>query len=189
MIEKAAVLGGQRRLDHVVGNFFERHRVVAQEAALADLVAVAVEEGDAELVREVDLALGDLEGGQREGKNHEQAGDAQGQTVANEFVAGPPEAFDLETAEEGRVGPPPIPKARQPRIEARIDPGIDLQPIDQLAAIIALHIPQRTWTSSRIAIRPRKNWPPQQRRTPVISIQRIRPFIEVWRDAEQKKTA
>ena len=47
-------------------------------------------------------------------------------------------------------------------------------------------IPQRTWTSSRIAIRPRKSWPSLRRRTQVISIHRIRPFIEVCRAAEQK---
>ena len=56
------ILGGEGGLDHVVGNFFERHRIVAQQPALADFVAVAIEEGDAILVGEVDLALRDLEG-------------------------------------------------------------------------------------------------------------------------------
>ena len=46
VLEEAAVFGGQRRLDQRVGNFFERHGVVVQDAALADLVAVLVEELD-----------------------------------------------------------------------------------------------------------------------------------------------
>ncbi|MEZ5776033.1 MAG: hypothetical protein R3D33_15405 [Hyphomicrobiaceae bacterium] len=48
MLEESAILGGERRLDHDVGNFRQRHRVGAVDAALADLVAVAVEEGDAD---------------------------------------------------------------------------------------------------------------------------------------------
>ena len=43
VLEEAPVLGGQRRLDQVIGQLFERHGVVVQNAALADLVAVAVE--------------------------------------------------------------------------------------------------------------------------------------------------
>ena len=44
VLEEAAVLGGQRRLDQGVGDVVERHGVVVQDAALADLVAVHVEE-------------------------------------------------------------------------------------------------------------------------------------------------
>ena len=49
MIEEAAVLGGEHRLDQVVGHLVERHGVALLDAALADLVAVAVEEGDGEV--------------------------------------------------------------------------------------------------------------------------------------------
>ena len=68
MLEEAPVLGGERRLDQEVGKFVERHRVVAEQAALADLVAEAVIEGDAVLVGQVHLALGEVEGGEREGE-------------------------------------------------------------------------------------------------------------------------
>ena len=71
MLEEAPVLGRQGRLDHDVGNFFERYRVVTQQAALADLVAEAIEEGDAVLVGEVHLALRDLEGRKGEGGEHD----------------------------------------------------------------------------------------------------------------------
>ena len=49
MLVEAPVLGGEHRLDQVVGELVERHRVVVLDAARADLVAVAVEEGDREL--------------------------------------------------------------------------------------------------------------------------------------------
>ena len=51
VLEEAAVLGGERRLDQVVWNLLERHGVVVQDAALADLDAVAVEELDRVLAR------------------------------------------------------------------------------------------------------------------------------------------
>ena len=44
VLEEAAVFGGERGLDQMVGNFLERHGVVVQDAALADLVAVHVEQ-------------------------------------------------------------------------------------------------------------------------------------------------
>ena len=59
VLEEAAVLGGERRLDQVVGNLLERHGVVVQDAALADLGAVAVEELDGVLAG-VDLVLVEL---------------------------------------------------------------------------------------------------------------------------------
>ena len=49
MLVEAPVLGRQHRLDQVVGKLLERDRIVVPDAARADLVAVAVEEGDREL--------------------------------------------------------------------------------------------------------------------------------------------
>ena len=59
VLEEAAVLGGERRLDERVGDLVERHGVVVQDAALADLVAVLVEELDGVLAGE-ELALVEL---------------------------------------------------------------------------------------------------------------------------------
>ncbi len=56
VLEEAPVLGGERRLDQRIGDFVERHGVVVQDAALADLVAVLIEELDGELAGE-ELAL------------------------------------------------------------------------------------------------------------------------------------
>ena len=49
MVEEAAVLGGQHRLDDMVRHLVDRHGIALDDAALADLVAVAVEEGDGEI--------------------------------------------------------------------------------------------------------------------------------------------
>ena len=49
MLVEAPVLGREHRLDQVVGKLVERDRIVVPDAARADLVAVAVEEGDREL--------------------------------------------------------------------------------------------------------------------------------------------
>ena len=49
MLVEAPVLGREHRLDQVVGKLVERDRIVVPDAAGADLVAVAVEEGDREL--------------------------------------------------------------------------------------------------------------------------------------------
>ena len=49
MLEEAAVLGGEHRLDDMVGHLVDRHGIALDDAALADLVAVAVEEGDGEI--------------------------------------------------------------------------------------------------------------------------------------------
>ena len=49
MLVEAAVLGRQRRLDQMIGHFVERHRIVVLDAAVADLVAVAVEKRHREI--------------------------------------------------------------------------------------------------------------------------------------------
>ena len=49
VFEEAPVFGGECGLDQGVGNFIERHAVVVQNAALAEFVAVDVEELDGEL--------------------------------------------------------------------------------------------------------------------------------------------
>ena len=72
MFVETPVLGRQHRLDEVVGHVLERHRIVVLDAAVADLVAVAVEEGDGELgFLQPVLVRGLAEGGDRE-RQHEQ---------------------------------------------------------------------------------------------------------------------
>src|SRR6188508_2976887 len=135
MLEEAPVLGGEGCLDHDVGNLVEWHGVVAQQAALADLVAVAIEEGDAVLVGEVHFALRDFEGREREGCEHEESARAERQPFAGKLIQSADEALDLELVEEGGVTAPPIEETCPRVVQARVDPRIDLEPIDELAAI------------------------------------------------------
>ncbi len=70
MLEEATVLGGEHRLDQMVGHLLERHGVALLDAALADLVAVAVEEGDGEVALRAPVAARRLEG--RKGERQQQ---------------------------------------------------------------------------------------------------------------------
>ena len=63
VLEEAPVLGGERGLDEVVGNLLQRHGVVVQDAALADLVAVAVDELDGVLAGDDPLSSNSLRAG------------------------------------------------------------------------------------------------------------------------------
>src|SRR5207248_3949070 len=49
MLVEATVLGGGRCLDQVIGELVERDRIVVADAARADFIAVAIEEGDRKL--------------------------------------------------------------------------------------------------------------------------------------------
>ena len=82
VLEEAAVLGGERGLDEVIGNLLERHRIVVQDAALADLGAVAVEKLHGVLAG-VDLVLVELVDG-RDGQDeeHDQPAGADRQPLA-----------------------------------------------------------------------------------------------------------
>src|SRR4029450_9931508 len=108
MLEEAPILGGEGRLDHDVGNLGGWHRVVPQQAALADLVAVAIKEGDAVLVGEGHLALSDLEGREREGGDPDEGAAATRQPFAGELVQRTDETLDLELAEERGIAAPPV---------------------------------------------------------------------------------
>ena len=51
MGEEAPVLGGEHRLDEMVGQLLERNRVIVLDAAPPDFDSIAVEEGDCEILR------------------------------------------------------------------------------------------------------------------------------------------
>src|SRR5262249_56139465 len=103
---------------------------------------------------EIDVALRNLESGQGERGDHKQAADAERERLAGEFVEGADEALDLELAEEGGVGAPPVAEPGPGTIEARIDPGIDLEPIDQLGPAAALENVPHFAPTSRARTRP-----------------------------------
>src|SRR5690349_5225428 len=118
MLEEAPVLGGEGCLDHDVGNLVEWDGVVAQQAALANLVAVAIEEGDAVLVGEVHLALRDFEGREREGCEHYESDLANREPFAGDLVQSADETYHREHVEEGRKTAPPIEETGPRVVEA-----------------------------------------------------------------------
>ena len=86
MVEEAAVLGRQHRLDEMIGQFVERDGVVVLDAAPADLDAVAVEESDREILAlQPVLVAGLAKGGLGERQHDERADQAEIQALAGEF--------------------------------------------------------------------------------------------------------
>ena len=74
MLVEVPVLGGQHRLDQVIGKFVERHRFIVLDAAVADLVAVTVEEGDGEIRLLQPIVVGGLAEGRHRQRDHEHEG-------------------------------------------------------------------------------------------------------------------
>ena len=72
MLVEPPVLGGERRLDQVVGELVERDCVVVADAARAQFIAVTVEEGDRELGLLQPIVVGGFtEGRDRKRQQHQ----------------------------------------------------------------------------------------------------------------------
>ena len=127
MLVEAPVLGRERRLDQRVGELRQRDRIVVLDAAAADLVAVAVEEGDRELGLLQPVVVGGLaERGQRERQHHDEAAGAEGGGLRQRLDEHPaPPAADVEAVHEH--GEPladlarPAPGLEQEIVEARVE--------------------------------------------------------------------
>ena len=115
------------------GYFLERHGVVVQDAALADLVARRVEELDAVAAGEEAAFVEFHEGGERKGKQDEDAAEAKRETFGGGLVQKAPPAGETEAGKEARAGVPVVLDARPALGERGIDPGIEAQPVDVLA--------------------------------------------------------
>jgi hypothetical protein len=104
MLVEAPVLGREHGLDQMVGKFLERHRVVVADAALAELVAVAVEEGDGELrTLEPVLVGGFVKGGDGERKEGDRAHGCEREAFGDRLDAEPLYACDIEAVHEGGI--------------------------------------------------------------------------------------
>ena len=129
MLVEAPVLGGERRLDQVVGELVEPQRVVVLDAARADLVAVAVEEGDGELgLLHPVVVRGLAEGRDRERQHHDQAAGAEREPLRDRLDEVPaPPAGDVEPVHEDgealvKLAPPGL-----GLVEAEIDARIEIE--------------------------------------------------------------
>ena len=135
MLEEAPVLGGQRRLDHVVGDVLERDGIVVQDAALADLAAVAVEELDRILAGVERLVLVDLQERRQRQRIHEhKAAGTERQRLRAQFIRHPFPAAQAEAGKEARGRVIALLQPLPGRGETRIDPRIDAHPVDELVA-------------------------------------------------------
>ena len=142
MLEKPAVLGGHRRLDEGVGDFLKRHGVGELNAPLSDIVAVAVEEGDAELAAGAPVrVLGQLD---RRDLEHEDDGEparAQRGRLRQELHGKAPGAGYAETGEEIIIVCPPVLESCIKAVKSGVDPGIERKPVDIAVAPVRLENP------------------------------------------------
>ena len=133
MLVEAAILGGEHRLDQVVGEFLERDGVVVLDAARADLVAVAVEEGDGELRLLEPVVVGGLaEGRDRERQHDDEPAGAERHPLRDGLDREAAHAGDVEAVHEGREALVGLarraPGLEHAEVEARIE--VEQQPLE-----------------------------------------------------------
>ena len=129
MVVEAAVLGRQRRLDQIVREILQRNGIIVLDAAAADRVAVAVEEGD----REIGFLQPVVVGGfaeRRHGKRKQQnqATQTYGRGFRqrlDEYPALP--AADIEAVHEGGVPLVEFAHAFAGREQRGVDARVEIQ--------------------------------------------------------------
>ena len=100
MLEEAAVLRRDHRLDEVVRQVLELDGIVLQDAALADDVAIAVEEGDGEIRLLAPVGMNLVEGGDGEGEEDERAEHAERIALGRELEEPAAQAVGVEAVHE-----------------------------------------------------------------------------------------
>ena len=129
MLVEAAVLGGEHRLDQVVGKLLKRHRIVVPDAARADLGAVAVEEGDGELRLLEPVVVGGLaERRDRQRQHQQKPAGAERKALRRRLDQHPaPPVGDVEAV---HAGGKPLPQFAPPGarlVEAGIHARIEVE--------------------------------------------------------------
>ncbi len=127
MLEKAPVLGGQHRLDEMIGQLVDRRRILVDDAAMADLVAVAVEEGDGEIVPRLPVAGGFLKRWQRQRQQQHAARGTGVHALAGDLEHRLPDPAGAEPAEEDGDLLPDLADPETGVPDGGIDPGVDAQ--------------------------------------------------------------
>ena len=129
MVVEAAVFGRERRLDQIVRKVFQRDRVVVLDAAAADRIAVAVEEGHGEvgLLQPV-LVGGFAERRHGERQQQDQAAETDGGGFRQRLDEDPAlPAADIEAVHEGRVALIELARALARGEQGGIDAGVEVQ--------------------------------------------------------------
>ena len=127
MIEEAAVFRCQNRLDQRIRQLVDRHGILVNDAAMADLVAVAIQERDGEIALRPPVSLGVFKGGKGERQHQHGTGRAPGHAFAEHLENCPfPTAYAKAAEEDGDILPPDAePETGIP--DGGIDPRIDAQ--------------------------------------------------------------
>ena len=123
MFEEAAVLRRHRRLDEVIGDLLKRNGIRELDAALSDLIPIAIEERDAEFASRAPIGvLGEFDGGKFEHQHHGGASRAKRQHIRQNLGRKPPETGHAEAVEEIVVVCPPVFKSGVQTVEGGVDP-------------------------------------------------------------------
>ena len=129
MVVEAAVFGGQRRLDQIVRKILERNRVIVLDAAAADRIAVAVEEGHREIGFLQPVVVGGFaECRHRQRQHQDQPAEPDGGGFRQRLDEDPAlPAADIEAVHEGREPLIEFARALAGREQRRIDARIEIQ--------------------------------------------------------------
>ena len=129
MVVEAAVFGGERRLDQMVRKILQRDRIVVLDAAAADRIAVAVEEGHREIGFLQPVLVGGLAEGRHGQRQHQdQAAEPDGGGFRQRLDEHPaPPAADMEAVHEGGIPLVELAGAFAGREQRRIDARVQIQ--------------------------------------------------------------
>ena len=135
MLKKTPVLGRQNRLDNDVGHRVDGYGLALQDAALSDLVAIAVEKRDRIVVLRAPVLRRFLEGRHGKRQHDDRTGRAKRKALREKLDRRLAPAGDAEPAEEDRDVLPPFAGRELRLVQGRIDPGIDLEQFRRLWAL------------------------------------------------------
>ena len=97
MLVEPPVFRRQRRLDHVVGEILKLVGIVEMQASAPDFLAIAVEEGDREVLGLEPVVFGLAEGGEGERQHRDRADRAEGGRLAGQIQENADRAAKAQT--------------------------------------------------------------------------------------------
>src|SRR5262245_47947951 len=129
MLVEAPIFRGEHGLDQMIGKLVELERIVVADAARADFVAVAVQEGDGELRFLQPVIFRRLaERRQGEGQHEHEAAASKGQPLRYRLDQGPaPPAADMEAVHEDGVALVELAPPGACEVEAEIDARVEIE--------------------------------------------------------------
>src|SRR5690606_9530292 len=113
----------------VVRHFLDRNGIALDDAALADFVAVAVEEGDGILILREPVSFSRLEGGNGEGEHQDGTHGAEREAFTCQLDETALEAGDAEAPGEDGDALPGVSSPEAKFVQRGVDPCVDLQKV------------------------------------------------------------